>query len=75
MFLLRKSGRLESVLDNMTSYASDTGYVEQFNTYVMDFLNNSPLFRKIEADTAPFYIIMGDDICYGVLKRFAICLT
>jgi len=75
MYLLRKSGQLENVLDNMTSYAADTDYVDLFNAYVMDFLNNSQLFRKIEADTAPFYIIMGDDICYGVLKRFAICLT
>ena len=75
MYLLRKSGQLENVLDNMTSYATDTDYVDLFNAYVMDFLNNSQLFRKIEADTAPFYIIMGDDICYGVLKRFAICLT
>lgn len=72
---LKKSGLLEKVLNNMTEYAIKAGCADIFNSYVMDFLNNSELYQRIETDTAPFYIIMGDDICYGVLKRFAICLT
>jgi hypothetical protein len=72
---LKKSGLLEKVLNNMAEYAIKAGCADIFNSYVMDFLNNSELYQRIETDTAPFYIIMGDDICYSVLKRFAICLT
>ncbi len=74
MCVLKNDGLLENVLDNMTSYAADAGQVDTFNAYVMDFLNNSELYKRVETDTAPFYIIMGDDICYGVLNRFAVCL-
>lgn len=75
MHILKKKGLLETILNNMTSYAIKAGCADTFNSYVMDFLNNSQLYQRMEADTAPFYIIMGDDICYGVLKRFAICMT
>lgn len=75
MYTLKKINMLENVLDNMTYYAIKADCENIFNSYVNDFLNNSQLYKKIEMNTAPFYIIMGDNICYGVLKRFAISLT
>lgn len=38
---LKKSGLLEKVLNNMTEYAIKAGCADIFNSYVMDFLNNS----------------------------------
>ena len=55
---LKKSGLLEKVLNNMTEYVIKAGCADIFNSYVMDFLNNSELYQRIETDTAPFYIIM-----------------
>ena len=72
---LKTAGLLEDILSRMTDYAEKIGYIDEFNLYLTDLLNDNQLYQRIEYDTAPYYIIIGDDICYGVLKWFAVCIT
>ena len=68
---LTQRGLLENIIYAMKAYADSKECADLYNGWLLEMLNNNELFSKIKADTAPFYVIMGDNTCHGVLRRFA----
>lgn len=68
---LKNENMLETVFGSLSTYMGQTGAGERFWSELDRMLSDGKYFRKIEADTAPFLIISGDDMCHGVLKDFA----
>lgn len=68
---LKDKGHLEEVFTRMASCMLEVGMQEVFNKSLSAFLENEKIFEKIVENTAPFFIISGDDTCYGVLRDFA----
>ena len=66
---------LDDVLKMVMSYADKIGYTEKFRGYINGILDNEKMYIDIVQNTAPYYIIIGDETCHGVLKRFALKLT
>lgn len=75
MLELQSSDRLEIVFNKVTSFVNQAGALVEFNEYVKMFLEDKDAFYGISENTAPFFIITGDDTCHGVLKDFAISLA
>ena len=68
---LTQRGLLENAIYAMKAYADSKGCADSYNGQLLEMLNNDELFIKIKINTAPFYVIMGDNTCHGVLRRFA----
>ena len=68
---LTHKGLLENAIYAMKAYADSKGCADLYNRQLLEILNNDELFAKIKINTAPFYVIMGDNTCHGVLRRFA----
>lgn len=68
---LKDTGHLEEVFTHMTLAASKMGMLEMFNKTLSLFLEDEKSFEKIVENTAPFFVISGDDTCYGVLRDFS----
>jgi len=68
---LTQRGLLENVIYAMKAYADSKECADLYNGWLLEMLNNDELFAKIKINTAPFYVIMGDNTCHGVLRRFA----
>ena len=68
---LTQRGLLENAIYAMKAYADSKGCADLYNGQLLEILNNDELFAKIKINTAPFYVIMGDNTCHGVLRRFA----
>ena len=68
---LTQRGLLENAIYAMKAYADSKGCADSYNGQLLEMLNNNELFAKIKTNTAPFYVIMGDNTCHGVLRRFA----
>ena len=68
---LTHKGLLENAIYAMKAYADSKGCADLYNGQLLEILNNDELFAKIKINTAPFYVIMGDNTCHGVLRRFA----
>ncbi|MGN0161801.1 MAG: glycosyltransferase [Lachnospiraceae bacterium] len=72
---LQKNDCLELVLNAMTRYAGTLGLEAEFNQRLSLLLENRKEYESIAKNTAPFYVITGDDTCHGVLKQFALDLA
>ena len=72
---LTQRGLLENAIYAMKAYADSKGCADLYNGQLLEILNNDELFAKIKINTAPFYVIMGDNTCHGVLRRFAVDIT
>lgn len=72
---LKAAGMLERVFNHISSYASSVGALECFNAETEKMLSNRWAYENIARNTAPFFIISGDDTCHGVLRGFADCLA
>lgn len=68
---LKQSGCLDKIFIKITGYMQQRRLTEEFNNAVNTFLNDLDQYEKINRDTEPFFVIMGDETCYGVLKDFA----
>ena len=68
---LTQRGLLENAIYAMKAYADSKECADSYNGQLLEMLNNNELFAKIKTNTAPFYVIMGDNTCHGVLRRFA----
>ena len=72
---LTQRGLLENAIYAMKAYADSKECADSYNGQLLEMLNNNELFAKIKTNTAPFYVIMGDNTCHGVLRRFASLLS
>lgn len=68
---LKNENMLETVFGSLSTYMEQAGAGEQFWSELDKMLSDEKYFTKIEADTAPFLVISGNDMCHGVLKDFA----
>lgn len=71
MTYLKNANMLEAVFGRLSGYMEQMGLGELFSAEMNHMLSDGKLFAKTEADTAPFLVISGDDMCHGVLKDFA----
>lgn len=69
--MLKSEGLLDYVYELLNQYMSKQGNISMFNAAVERFLNDNRLYEDIARNTAPFFIISGDDTCHGVLRGFA----
>ena len=68
---LKSQNMLDSVFGRLSVYMEKMGIGKLFSEKMNSMLSDGNLFAKTEADTAPFLVISGDDMCHGVLKDFA----
>lgn len=71
MNLLKTEGLLDKVYTYFSKSAEQRGDIEEFNSWTGRYLDDEALYERIAKNTAPFFIISGDDTCHGVLKGFA----
>ena len=72
---LQATNQLNTVFSKIMSYMTGYNSLEVFNDRLSKFLNADEEYRDIERNTAPFYIIMIEDACYGVVLDFALSLS
>lgn len=71
MTMFKNKGTLEWVFDEVVSYLKINGNIDLFNNKIGSMISDKSEWNDIARDTAPFFIISGNDICYGVLCDFA----
>ncbi len=74
MIKLKSAGELDAVFGKVITYCEATNQADELNQVLGEFLNGGARFEVLEKNTAPFYMIMGDDTCNGVLRDFAVQL-
>lgn len=72
---LQQNGKRNDVLLKFVQAASKSGVQEEFQRSMQRFLKDSEEYARIERETAPWLILVCDDICYGVLAHFAKALA
>lgn len=69
---LQERSLLEAGLQQMTDYTAEYGWQSDFEQILNLMLNEDQKFyRQIYLATAPFFVIRGNEICYGVLQNFS----
>ncbi len=69
---LKTAGLLESMLELYTEYAMKQGNQSYFETCLQELMSpDQSLYQNLYLNTAPFLMIRGSDICYGMLQNFA----
>lgn len=71
MELLKANGKLEQVFLGMAETAQQLGVADLFTKEMNVFLGNNEEYDRISSDTAPFFIMVCNDGCYGVVAGFA----
>ena len=74
MVELRKKGALDVIFSRMNHHMEQEGQLHVFCDCLNTFLDGTG-YSLIAENTAPFFVVSGDDTCYGVLKEFASCLA
>lgn len=72
---LKQLGLLENIFNYYIYIAQKSGFADIFNEVLSRVLNNDDIYLEIDKDTAPFFVISGDDTCNGVLRNFADSLS
>ena len=72
---LKMKGFMETALEAFVTFAQSYGCRELFSQCLSRMLAEDESYQKIYLATAPFFVIRGSDICYGVLQGFADQLT
>ena len=72
---LQKHGKRDDVLLKFVQAANQLGVQEEFQKSMQRFLKDSKEYARIERNTAPWLILVCDDVCYGVLAHFAKALA
>jgi spore maturation protein CgeB len=72
---MQKQGVLEAVFSHMDECMQSCNCLEEFHREINVMLNEPEAYEKMAENTAPFFIISGDDTCHGVLKDFAVSLA
>ena len=65
----------EQALNRVLQKLISCGVINRFAEMLSEFVSDTDLFDKWVRNTAPVYIITGDDTAYGVLKDFALKLA
>ena len=68
---LKFIGMLDEVFLHFVKTAESVTALEEFNRKLGMLLADPTEYEKIEADTAPFFVLVGGDTCVGVLAGFA----
>lgn len=68
---LTQQQALEEVYGTFLTFFDGYGLTKEFENSMSELLDCDETFTKIAQNTAPFFIISGDDTCHGVLKGFA----
>ncbi len=71
MTFLKETGWLDDVFLRVVQVAESLGLSAEFNQEMNVFLTDFNEYDRILVNTAPCLVMMGDDICAGVLKGFA----
>ncbi len=71
MTVLRENGRLDNVFLDVVRLMERVGLTQDFKQAMNTFLTDSKEYEKLIANTAPCMVIVGSDICAGVLAGFA----
>lgn len=70
--ILSVSGELkEEYFNAVLEYAVRMNVREELDVWLRDFAKDNSLYEAIARNTAPYFVISGDDTCYGMLKHFA----
>lgn len=64
-------GLLENYLNAVLEYAGRINVKADFDLWLKKFMNDSSVYEAFARNTAPYFVISGDDTCYGVLRHFA----
>ena len=75
MPVLKDAGLLDEVLVRMMQLADRHGVKGTLNSEMKVFLRDIAAYEKILEDTAPCLVLIGDDVCAGVLIGFANALA
>ena len=70
MVALKNIGYLEVVFDIVHKYMLMISQVE-FDRIISTFLSDVNAFEDIDINTAPFFVVSGDETCAGVLRDFS----
>ncbi len=63
------------VLADIVRRLTGSGQIQRFMDVLSRFVSDHEMFMKWQRNTAPIYIITGDDTAYGVLNDFAMQLA
>lgn len=72
---LKKDGVLEQVFETLNQYALGKKVSDEYSKELGEVLDNESLYEEMAVNTAPFFIVSGDDTCNGVLHSFAYALA
>lgn len=75
MLKLKEQGMMENVFQKISAHMLQDKCLDAFNVSMAQMLEKEGIYEKIAENTAPFFIISGDDTCYGVLRDFASSLA
>lgn len=65
----------EKVLQNIVGALHNLNLLSAFMEQLQSFISDEKKYQKFARNTAPIYIITGDDTAYGVLHDFALQLA
>lgn len=70
MEVLRENGCLEMIVMEFFAAAERMGKKSEFTEMLNRFLEDAPAYERLVANTAPILILIGNDICNGVVADF-----
>lgn len=75
MVRLKAEGILDKVLSRLFDYMAELDCSQEFSDVMGVMLDSFEEFEKLARNTAPYLILVGDETCYSVPKRFAEALS
>lgn len=70
MSFLHAENLLEHTMNVISCQMLERGCLQSFERGMSVMLGNTGVYERLEKDTAPFFVVIGNDICYGVLNYF-----
>lgn len=71
MAFLKETGCLDEVFLCVAQLAERMGLAVEFNQVMNTFLSDTKEYDRVNENTAPFWVFVGDNTCSGVLAGFA----
>lgn len=75
MVRLQAEGILDKVFSRLIDYMVELDCSQEFSDVMGVMLDSFAEFEKLARNTAPYLILVGDETCYSVPKRFAAALS
>ncbi|MBQ8822686.1 MAG: glycosyltransferase family 1 protein [Lachnospiraceae bacterium] len=70
MEMLKKNGCLDEMFMRFLEVAGQLGVKDEFNTSLKLLLDDTTKYESLVTNTAPILILIGNDICNGVVAAF-----